>query len=294
MPHQISSLVWQATEAIDKPVSIIPIDFGIDTVWQIVPKGTYAQRGDQLDARGVTIDNTTSAANCYVTVNSQRFTVLSFQRVTIEFATRNVQAVKIEGDALFDCVATFWVDRSVIGPDITDVYAITVASLSTFLPSYSATIPLTPLDPAPTDIFTFTGIAGKAISINRVQLNLYSATPAVPVEFQFIIRSGANAGGTFTTPLCVPLDPAQDPAGAVVRAYTVNPAALGASRGPIYTDQANITAATPISRFTRDLNTRSARPVVFHSSDILAINMAGVAFAGGQYSANIDWYELPL
>jgi hypothetical protein len=83
-----------------------------------------------------------------------------------------------------------------------------------------------------TDIFTITGSATKTIRILRISVTGTQTTGAMR-DVLLIKRSAANTGGTSATPTIAPYDSNSSAATAVVRNYTANPSALGASVGTI-------------------------------------------------------------
>lgn len=101
-----------------------------------------------------------------------------------------------------------------------------------FKPTYQASITGLVTAASATDFFTIQGSATKTVTV--LNLECYgTASTAATADILVIKRSAANTTGTSTTPTGVPIDSASPAATALVKAYTVNPGALGTSVGTI-------------------------------------------------------------
>lgn len=146
-----------------------------------------------------------------------------------------------------------------------------------------------------TDIFTITGSAQRKIKVLKIEVSGI-ATAAAAIPWQIIKRSAANTGGTSTTPTCVPMETnAGIAAQAVVRAYTVNPGALGTSAGLIEAKRGTVltaAAGTPASPTVFDFTTSGAKyPTLNGSAEVLALNLGGGTYAGNAYDIFCVWTE---
>jgi hypothetical protein len=145
----------------------------------------------------------------------------------------------------------------------------------------------------PTDSFTITGSATSNIYI--IKMGLSTTQNALGTNQWFLLkRSAANTGGTSAVVAAVPYD-SNNPAGtATVRQYTVNPAALGASLGPIWSGWVNSPAvAGQGSGIEIDFMDMFGQPLTLLSTaEVLAWNFNGAALpAGLSVMAYAVWYE---
>jgi len=99
--------------------------------------------------------------------------------------------------------------------------------------SFSAAISGLTVANGGTDFFTIQGAIGRRMIINRITVSGI-ATAAAAVPLTVVKRSTVDTGGTSTLQTAVNADSANGTvAAAAVRAYTVNPAALGTAVGTI-------------------------------------------------------------
>lgn len=105
-------------------------------------------------------------------------------------------------------------------------------SAKAFRPTYQASVTGLVTAASATDFFTIQGSATKLVSV--LNLECYgTATTAATADILVLKRSAANTTGTSTSPTGVPVDSGSPAATAVVKAYTVNPGALGAAVGTL-------------------------------------------------------------
>jgi hypothetical protein len=145
-----------------------------------------------------------------------------------------------------------------------------------------------------TDIVTLSGSATKVIRVRQIVVSGV-ATGAGNVPIVIHRRTAANTGGTSTTPTPGQRDGTDDAATAVVRQYSANASALGASIGAIDGGRLGVSAtgSASIDRFVAQygwINEKS--PVLRSATDFLAINLNGAALpAGLVLDVGIWWTE---
>lgn len=171
-----------------------------------------------------------------------------------------------------------------------------VAIVGQGLPYYSAAARFQ-LSATPTDFFTITGSSERVVYVRKF---VFATSFAAPGQARIVVirRTTANTGGTSTAQagvlhaypggLSVPQS-----AVAVVRAYTVEPAALGAVTEPLggtlRAMTKNIDVAGPGSPPEWEFDF-SAEPIVLRSpSDVLALN--AVAAASAFFEGWVEWQE---
>lgn len=157
--------------------------------------------------------------------------------------------------------------------------------------TYSATKIFT-LAASPTDVFTITGSASKTIKILSFT---YSATKTANGfgNITLILRSAANTGGTSTTPTVAKYDSNNATGTAVVRAYTANPSALGATAGDIFSTRFFYSGLSVLAdRLLLNFDNGTMQPITLRgTSQLLAVNMGGVTQAGNSVAASFTWSE---
>lgn len=144
-----------------------------------------------------------------------------------------------------------------------------------------------------TDIFTITGSASKTVQVIHMSLCL-TATTGSNATVNLIRRSTANTAGTSTTPTIAKWDSASAAATAVVRAYTANPT-LGTTAGTLMTDSIYVSGGGTVGsdplEYSYDL--LGGSPITLRgTSEVLAINLNGVTFAGNSCRATVIWVEV--
>lgn len=145
----------------------------------------------------------------------------------------------------------------------------------------------------PTDIVTITGAAGKIVRIKSISLSALSSATG-NTRINLIRRSTANTGGTFATVTGFPHDTMDGPPSAVVRTYTVNPAALGTQVGILHTGRLLFpqtpTQLTPVSWQWTWINEKAI--ILRGANDMLAISMGGDATpTSGAIDIDLLWTE---
>jgi hypothetical protein len=159
--------------------------------------------------------------------------------------------------------------------------------------TFRATI--TALAPAAsaTDFFTISGVANKAIFVRSLQCDGVSTAAAAAVV-KAVKRSALDTTGTSTTPTKVPLNSSYGlAAGAVVKAYTANPGALGAAVGDIAVGELVTGPAASATGNPKLVFDFSNQQVVLNSAtENLALNGNGASFStGAALNCTVEWSE---
>ena len=172
-------------------------------------------------------------------------------------------------------------DRLKIAATISPVLKSTYSASSVFTVANSAT-----------DVFTISGSATKTIYITDITLYLTATTGSNATIFG-IRRSSLNTGGTSTLLTNLLLDTTNSAATAVVRSYTANPT-LGTSVGNIFTTGIYVSGGgTTASRpFQWNLIPNQTQAITLRgTSQLFALNLNSVSFAGNVCRAQISWIE---
>lgn len=177
-----------------------------------------------------------------------------------------------------------------------DQSVLTIASVPTdgTKATYSASIVGLTVATLATDIFTITGSGTKTIRITRIAASgSTTAGSGLDVNLNLIIRSAADTGGTSTTCTNVPHDSNSAAGTAIVKAYTVNPASLGAAVGPVRTARFSFTttgaAQLPV---VWEFGNRPSQCIVLRgTSQQAAVAIGGITIAGGVADIDIEWTE---
>jgi hypothetical protein len=146
---------------------------------------------------------------------------------------------------------------------------------------------------SPTYVFTITGSASKTVRILYIEVSSQETTAAT-LNYNLILRSTANTGGTSTAVAIGEHDTTNSVATAIVRAYTANPT-LGTLHATIRT--CKWTPATPGTaggNVTQmwDLNKSPGQPVTLRgTSQVLSLNLGGLTQAGNSYNVSVCWTE---
>ncbi len=165
----------------------------------------------------------------------------------------------------------------------------------TGMQTFSATaINLTPAALA-TDIFTIAGNSSKVVKIRKVEIHATQTTSG-SVNIVLLRRSSANSGGSSST-ITAAVHDSDDVAASVatVRAYTANPttgtlqANIRALKQLIPTTTSNFAQPAEIL-FGESLSL--SKPIILRSSsEVFAVNLAGVTVVGGSFNISIEWTE---
>lgn len=159
--------------------------------------------------------------------------------------------------------------------------------------TYSAVVQGVASAATPTDIFTITGSATATIKVWQIQIEA-TETVAATGNILLIKRSTANQSGTSATATNVPYDSSNAAATATVRSYTANPGTLGTTVGNVYayTYYYQATGAKPDLLNIEFGKSLLGQPVTLRgTSEVLAVNLAGVTVTGGSYNFLIVWSE---
>lgn len=222
-------------------------------------------------------------------------------RIVIEGPTGNDHKIDAQGSSqsiLFDSAGSALIGQKVMTASI----PVVIASNQTSIPvtteglkaTYSAAVSAFIPPAAATDIFTIQGSASKVIRITYIIISCTtSAGSGISINASIIKRSAANTGGTFATLTNVPNDSSDAPATAVVKIYTVNPTALGASVGIVRTQRFQInTSGTSSNELIFEMGTRPAKTIVLRgTSEFLNINFGGATITNPLCSISIEWTE---
>jgi len=171
---------------------------------------------------------------------------------------------------------------------------VTSAPLDGAKATYHAAIQGLLLVTSATDFFTITGSATKTIRIIRIGIS-GTTNNAITTSINLIKRSTANTGGTSTTSTAVPNDSTNPAATAVVRAYTVNPTALGTSVGlmaALKSEFSLSTVATGSSKGVFEFGTRPGQAIVLRGvNESLVMNLNGATVTGPSADMWFEWTE---
>src|SRR6202140_653033 len=159
-------------------------------------------------------------------------------------------------------------------------------ALSDIAPAYKAVAAVT-LPATATDVSTISGSATKAVYVTGVYIT-GTQTTLGEVEAFVIKRSAANTGGTATNPSAIAMDSSDPAATAVVAAYSVNPAGLGAVIGSVARRLVPLGVAAGSVPGTAISFGDKSKPVVLRgTSEFLALNLGGLTILGG--ALDIEW-----
>lgn len=146
-----------------------------------------------------------------------------------------------------------------------------------------------------TDFFAIVGSGTKTVNVRRIRL-MGTQTTAGIVRVLLNKRSADNTGGTSANPTKVPWDSADAAATAIVRSYTVNPAALGTLVGAI--DDAKILVPTTTGVLSQpvmewDFVGMFGRPLTLRgTAEILALNLNSTTITGNSWAIFVEWSEM--
>lgn len=181
-------------------------------------------------------------------------------------------------------------DQTLIG-NSSDRLLVSALLQNAATPTYSASTFFTLANSA-TDVFTISGSATKTIRIYRVLFYL-TATTGSNATILGIRRSALNTGGTSSLLTNVAHDTDNPASTAVVRSYTANPSALGASAGNMFSFGVYVSGGGTIGSIPFSLIIDNTyQPVVLRGiSQLFAVNMNAVTFAGNVARATVVWTE---
>lgn len=160
-------------------------------------------------------------------------------------------------------------------------------------PFYSSvTVALTPAASA-TDFFSISGSASRPIRVLGLRCDGLS-TALGNAFVQAVKRSTLDTGGTSTTPAASAYNStslATFPASAVVKAYTVNPSALGTTAGVIA--EGYVVTGTATAGGTALVFDFSSQNVILNSAtEVIALNANAASFpTGASLNCRAQWSE---
>lgn len=182
-------------------------------------------------------------------------------------------------------------DGTVIGND-SDRLRVSSVSTSGTVTTYSASNVFV-LAASATDVFTISGSATKTVKIYRVLFYL-TATTGSNATIVGVRRSSLNTGGTSSLLTGVANDTNNAAATAVVRSYTANPTALGTLVGNMFTFGVYVSGGGTIGSipFSYLIDNPIVQPITLRGiSQLFAVNMSAVTFAGNSARATVIWTE---
>lgn len=172
-------------------------------------------------------------------------------------------------------------DRLKIAATISPVLRSTYSASNVFTVAGSAT-----------DVFTISGSNTKTIFITDIVLYL-TATAGSNATILGIRRSSLNTGGTSTLLTNITHDTNNAASTAVVRSYTANPT-LGTSEGNIFTTGIYVSGGGTIGSnpFRWSWNGNQSQAITLRgTSQLFALNLNSVSFAGNICRAQVTWIE---
>jgi len=181
-------------------------------------------------------------------------------------------------------------DQTIIG-NTTDKLLVSATITSGTVDTYSASNVFV-LPASATDVFTISGSATKTIRIYRVLFYL-TATTGSNATIIGLRRSSLNTAGTSTLLTNVTHDTNNPVATAVVRSYTANPT-LGTLVGNMFTFGVYVSGGGTIGSlpFNYTIESPITEPIILRgTSQLFAVNMNGVTFAGNSARATVIWSE---
>tara|TARA_R110000822_G_scaffold309096_1_gene437979 strand:+ start:2748 stop:3353 length:606 start_codon:yes stop_codon:yes gene_type:complete len=158
--------------------------------------------------------------------------------------------------------------------------------------TYSASITGLVVAATATDFLMITGSATKTIRVTKIEI-IGTASTAAATDITIIKRSGLDEAGTSTTLTNVPNDSSDAAATAVIKAYTANPSALGASVGNILSSKLFLsTAATQPYLWKVLFGDRASKSIVLRgASECLCLNYNSATNAGNSISISVEFIE---
>lgn len=160
--------------------------------------------------------------------------------------------------------------------------------------TYGTAIPAFTYAANGTDIFTITGSDTKTVRIKHISIDGTQTTLGVRTV-NLIKRSSQNTGGNSVTLTSVPYDSSNPAATATVRYYTTNPTTLGTEVGIFHSEKLimptnNATVEDSLT-FSTVESTNSQDITLRGSTEVLAVNMAGVTSNGNSMNIDVMWTE---
>lgn len=143
-----------------------------------------------------------------------------------------------------------------------------------------------------TDLFTISGVSGKAIQIHWIKCNGIS-TAAASALLQVVKRSTLDTGGTSTTMTNVRLNSNTSAASAVVRGYTANPT-LGTSIGVLNAGYLSTNTLATSAFASKDLVFDFSNQWLWinESTTSVAVNANATSLtSGATLNCTIEWTE---
>ena len=146
-----------------------------------------------------------------------------------------------------------------------------------------------------TDVITISGSATKTIEITSIRVSAASTNGGI-VDLYFYKRTTLDTGGTSTVPVAVPYNSTNAAATAGLKAYSVNPSALGTGqliRGFHYYLGSKSTNASPPLDLDIDFGTRGTQPLILNGvNESLCFGLNGQTLpAGFDFYLMIEWTE---
>lgn len=160
--------------------------------------------------------------------------------------------------------------------------------------TYRASIQGLVVAAAATDFFEITGSATKTVKITQISTSAV-ATAASTQSLAVIKRSTVDTTGTFTNPTAVPLNSGCAAGTATIKAYTVNPGALGTVVGTVAVSRFGVGIATAATVFQPALyqfgNANGSTVAEVSSAQSVALNYNAQTTAGNLFDIWVEWTE---
>lgn len=165
-------------------------------------------------------------------------------------------------------------------------------SQAQFRTYHATTLNLAPAASA-TDFFTIQGSASAAVLVRWIKCTGISTANASALV-QVVKRSTLDTTGTSTSPTAVRLNANQPAATAVVKAYTVNPGALGTAIGTVDAGflTTNTLATSSVNNGALVFDFTNQNLFIDAATTQVALNANAQSFtAGAALSCTVEWAE---
>lgn len=146
----------------------------------------------------------------------------------------------------------------------------------------------------PTDLLCIIGSATTTVYVRRIKYS-GTATATTIGNLLFIKRSALNTAGTSTVSTLTPFDSNDAAATAVVRGYTVNPTALGASLGTIFSTKVVYSVNTGLVDFASSDylfgSNGNSSMILRGATQQLCVNLNGATITGNNINITVEFEE---
>jgi hypothetical protein len=145
----------------------------------------------------------------------------------------------------------------------------------------------------PTDVVTLRGSASKTIVAKHITVCGSSGnSTAFPIDVTLVHRTAIDVNGTSSNATISKFDTSDANSTAMVKAYSANPATLGAGKN-VRSKTLAVPASTSAGCVDFDFATRNDKPVYLRgASQLLAVYLNGQAItASSKLSYEVEWEE---